>query len=155
MDRPVGKTKHGELTLDEIAGLQPGMSEWMLALARRTHVMYFACKAGNWPLGMYQLRGIRKILTSAALTRPKYKAALEQFAKEHLDGLGEAMERKSWKDVDRLITAMVEAGDRYHAEWGYPYIRYRVPARPPADYLLAPPGAPSPSSSPPSGERAG
>lgn len=27
MDQPVGKTKHGQLTLDEIAGLQPGMSE--------------------------------------------------------------------------------------------------------------------------------
>ena len=62
MDEPVGKTKHGELTLDEIAGLQPGMSEWMLALAHRTHVMYFACKAGNWDLGLYQLRDRKSVV---------------------------------------------------------------------------------------------
>lgn len=141
MDRPIGKTKHGELTLDEIAGLQPGMSEWMLALAHRVHVMYFACKAGNWDLGMYQLRGIRKILNNAALTRPKYKEALEKFSKEHLDGLNEAMQRNSWEEFDQLIAATVEASDHYHEEFGYPYIRYRIPDQPPADYLLPPPEA--------------
>jgi hypothetical protein len=141
MDEPVGKTKHGELTLDEIAGLQPGMSEWMLALAHRFHVMYFACKAGNWDLGMYQMRGIRKIFNNAALTRPKYKAALETFAKEHLDGLDEGMRRRSWEEVDRLMAVAIEASDRNHAEWGYEYVRYRIPAQPPADYLLAPPPA--------------
>lgn len=139
MDRLVGKTKHGELSLDEIAQLQPGMSEWMLALARRLHVMYFACKAGNWQLGAYQLRGVRKIFANAALTRPKYKAALEQFTKEHLDGLDAAIRQRSWEDFGRLMAAMIEASDRYHAEWGYSYIRYRLPARPPTDYLLAPP----------------
>ena len=144
MDRIVGKTKHGELTLDQIAGLQPGMAEFMLALAHRVHVMYFACKAGNWPLGMYQLRGIRKILNGASLTRPKYKEALEQFAKEHLDGLDKAMERQSSEEFEMLMRSMVEAGDRYHAEFGYPYIRYRIPERPPAGYLLPPPeGEPS------------
>jgi len=127
--------------LDEIAGLQPGMSEWMLALAHRMHVMYFACQAGNWPLGMYQLRGIRKILTNAALTRPKYKAALEEFSRDHLDALDEAMRRQSWEKFARVIAGTIEASDRYHAEWGYPYIRYRIPDHPPGDYRLTPPDA--------------
>jgi len=125
--------------LDEIAGLQPGMSEWMLALAHRMHVMYFACKAGNWDLGMYQLRGIRKTLTNAALTRPKYKAALEEFSRDHLDALDEAMRRRSWEEFAGVIASTIEASDRYHAEWGYPYIRYRIPDHPPEDYLLLPP----------------
>jgi len=139
VDQPVGKTRHGQLTLDEIAGLQPGMSEWMLALAQRMHVMYFACKAGNWDLGMYQLRGMRKIFNNAALTRPKHNAALEKFAKDHFDGREEAMRRQSWEEFDRLIAAAVEASDRYHAEWGYGYIRYRIPSPAPGDYLLPPP----------------
>ena len=145
MDKPVGKTKHGELTLDEIAGLQPGMSEWMLALAHRMHVMYFACKGGNWDLGMYQLRGIRKILKNAALTRPKYKEALEKFAKDHLDGLDEVMQKRLWEEFDRLIAATIGASDRYHEEWGYGYIRYRIPDAPPAAYLLASPDAENPN----------
>ncbi|MFQ5897725.1 MAG: hypothetical protein ACE5JN_05695 [Candidatus Methylomirabilia bacterium] len=98
MDRLVGKTKHGELSLDKIASLQPGMAEWMLALAHRVHVIYFACTAENWLLGIYQLRGIRKILASAALTRPKYNEAMDQFTREHLNGLEEAMRKRSWAD---------------------------------------------------------
>jgi hypothetical protein len=139
MEQPVGKTKHGELTLDEIAGLQPGMSELMIALAHRTNVMYHACKAGNWQLGLFQLRGSRKILNSATLTRPKYKEALAQFAKEHLDPLEEAIKKKSWQEFERLMASMVEASDRYHAEWGYGYIRYRVPEQPPQGYFMPPP----------------
>jgi hypothetical protein len=139
MDRVVGKTKHGELTLDEIAGLQPGMSELMIALTHRANVMYYACKAENWSLGLFQLRGMRKILANANLTRPKYREALAEFSKAHLDPVEGAIKQKSWEEFQRAMAAMVEASDRYHSEFGYGYIRYRVPAAPPAGYFLPPP----------------
>ena len=53
--------------------------------------------------------------------------------------LDEAMGRRSWQEFDPLIAATIEASDRYHAEWGYDYIRYRIPGYPPSDYLLPPP----------------
>jgi len=139
MEQPVGRTKHGELTLDQIAGLQPGMSELMIALAHRTSVMYHACKAGNWPLGLFQLKESRKILNAASLTRPKYQEALVRFAKDHLDRLEEAIKRRSWEDFERLMAEMIEASDRSHAEQGYGYIRYRVPEQPPPGYFMPPP----------------
>ena len=56
--------------------------------------------------------------------------------------LDEAMRRQSWEDFDRLVAGAIEASDRYHAQLGYAYVRYRIPGDPPADYLLSPPGTP-------------
>src|SRR5207302_1242773 len=41
-------TKHGTLTVDEIAAMQPGMARLMDELSRRYWVLYYAAKAGNW-----------------------------------------------------------------------------------------------------------
>lgn len=139
MERIVGRTRHGELTLDQIAGLMPGMAELMLVLAQRYHVMYHAARAGNWELAAFQLRGARKALGTARLTRPKYAEAIDRFVAEFLDPLDSALRERDWPRFDRLARASVEASDTYHRDWGYPYIRYRIPAEPPPGYLLSPP----------------
>ncbi len=139
MDKIVGRTKHGELTLDQMAGMMPGMSELMLALAQRYHVMYFAAQAGNWELAAYQLRGARKVFNTAKLTRPKYAEALGKFTAEFLDPIDAAIRARDWPAFDRLARASVEAADAYHREWGYAYIRYRLPDHPPPGYLVPPP----------------
>jgi len=141
MDRIAGKTKHGELTLDEIASLMPGMPEIMVALGQRYHVMRYACRAGNWPLGSYQLRAIRKLFTTATLTRPKYREALDRFAADYLDPLDHAIRAKDWPRVSELIERSIDASDRAHAEWGYAYIRFRMPDTPPSSYAMEPPPA--------------
>jgi hypothetical protein len=87
VDEVVGRTKHGELTLDQIAGMMPGMAELMVALAHRYHVMYYAAKGGNWRLAAYQLGDVRKALATAKLTRPKYREAIDRFGAEFLDGM--------------------------------------------------------------------
>jgi hypothetical protein len=56
------KTKHGELTLDEIGSLMPGMSEPMAAIGQRYQTTSHAARDGNWLLAAYQLRAIRKIV---------------------------------------------------------------------------------------------
>lgn len=134
---PVGRTKHAELTLDDIAELQPGMGEYMIALAHRYHVMYYAVKDGNYELGRLQLGGIRKILRSASKTRPKYRAALETFAREYVDRIEKAMLARSWEDFEKAVHASIMAGDDSHKEWGYGYVRYRIPETPPGGYLTA------------------
>jgi len=121
MDRIAGKTKHGELTLDEIASLMPGMAEIMVALGQRYHVMRYACRAGNWP--------------------PKYREALDRFAADYLDPLDHAIRAKDWPRVSELIERSIDASDRAHAEWGYAYIRFRMPDTPPSGYALEPPAA--------------
>jgi hypothetical protein len=138
-ERLVGKTKHAELSLDEIADLQPGMSEYMILMAHRYHVMYYAVRDGNFELGRLQLGGIRKILRNATKTRPKYKDAVEEFSREYLDPIERAMVARSSEECRRAIEASIQAGDAAHEKWGYAYIRYRIPDSPPAGYLTAPP----------------
>ena len=47
---PVGRTKHGELTLDQIAELQPGLGTLMRDISDRYWIAYYAAKGGNWKL---------------------------------------------------------------------------------------------------------
>lgn len=134
-DKLVGHTKHGNLTLDQLAELQPGMSELMIAMANRYHVMFYAAMDGNYDLARFQLRGIRKILRHATMTRPKYAEALERFSSEYLDAIEKAMVARAPERVEATIKASILAGDVFHKEWGYPYIRYRIPSTRPAGYL--------------------
>jgi hypothetical protein len=136
VDEIVGRTKHGELTLDQMAGMMPGMAELMLRLAQRYHVMYYAAKAGNWQLAAYQLSGARKALSTAKLTRPKYQEAIDRFTREFLDPIDSAVRAQDWSRFEQLVQKSIEASDVYHQEWGYAYIRYRMPEHPPNGYAL-------------------
>lgn len=144
MEKISGKTKHGELSLDDMAGLMPGMSEVMLVLSHRYHVMYYACKLGNWQLAGYQLRAIRKLFGTAELTRPKYREALRKFAEQYLDKLDEAVRSSDWPAFSEIAESSIRASDRFHDEWGYPYIRYRIPDTPPPGYYIGSPDSFSP-----------
>lgn len=136
MENVVGRTKHGELTLDQIAELMPGMAELMAVLGQRYQVMYHAARGDNWKLAAYQLGAIRKIFNASKVTRPKYAVAMDQFASEFLDPIAEAIRRRDWDLFKRGVQASIEASDDYHRQWGYEYIRFRISERPPAGYNL-------------------
>lgn len=61
MEKIVGRTKHGEMTLDELASIQPGLGTVMLEYSRRYWIIYYACKGGNWDLALYELKELREI----------------------------------------------------------------------------------------------
>src|SRR6266566_1516716 len=77
-------TKHGTLTVDEIAAMQPGMARLMDELSRRYWVLYYAAKAGNWELAAYMERESEKILQTASVSRPKYRDDIASFVRERL-----------------------------------------------------------------------
>jgi len=47
-DKIVIKTKHGELSLEQLAEAQHGMAHLMKEVGERYHVLYYAAKALNW-----------------------------------------------------------------------------------------------------------
>jgi len=51
-----------DLTLDELARMQPGMDRLMAEVGPRVHRMYYAAKAGNWPLAAYFSKSVVKQL---------------------------------------------------------------------------------------------
>lgn len=136
MDPIKARTKHGELTLDEMASLAPGMSELMVVIGQRFQTMYYACKEGNWLLGAYQFRGIRKLFNASRLTRPRYASAVDEFLAVYMAPIESAIQARDWDQFSEAAEAAMRASDGYHKQWGYEYIRYRVSATVSGNYRL-------------------
>lgn len=141
-EKLVGRTKHGELTLDQLASIQPGMARLMAEVGHRYTVMAHACKGGNWELGSYELRQLRAIFQVAATTRPKYRSELEAFDREYLGPIESAIRERSVEAFTIAVQRGIAGSDEVHGRLGYAYIRYRLPAKPP-DYLDLGPGGES------------
>lgn len=124
-------TKHGSLTVDEIAEMQPGMARLMDEFSRRYWVLYYAAKAGNWDLANYMEREASKLLTTMAVARPKYRADLEAFAKGCLAPLAAAITARDFAAFDAAYRKGIEASDEYHAKYNKSFIGFRLPDHPP------------------------
>ncbi len=133
-DRVVGRTKQGELTVDEIADLLPGFASLMDELARRYWTMYYAARAENWDLARYEWRESVKLFQKMAKTRPKYAEDLAAFERETFSRIGESLEHTDIAAFERAFQDGIAASDSYHDKWAKPYIRFRLPNRPP-DFL--------------------
>lgn len=131
-------TKHGPLTVDEIAEMQPGMSRLMDELAHRFWVLYYAAKAGNWELARYMERESEKLLAIMGRVRPKYTADLDAFVKEDLGPLAAAIARKDGAAFEAAYRGAVAASDVYHEKYNKGFLRFRLPDHPPEWFDLAP-----------------
>ena len=131
-------TKHGALTVDELAGMQPGMARLMDELSRRYWALYYAAKAGNWDLARYMEKEADKLLGTMAVVRPKYRADLASFREGTMGALARAIEARDWPVFDAAYRAGIDVSDAYHAKYAKGFIRFRLPDRPPEWLDLAP-----------------
>jgi len=128
---PVGRTKHGELTLDQIAGLQPGLGTLMRDVSDRYWIAYYAAKGGNWALVAYQLRAIRKRFEEGGLTRPKHKAMLESYTREVIEPLLQHCSQKDFPAFEATYQHGVTLANQMHIATKHGEIIWKLPARPP------------------------
>src|SRR2546427_13192691 len=93
-----GTTKHGALSVDQIAAMQPGMARLMDELSRRDWTLFYAAKARNWELASYMLKESEKTLKTAAAARPKAPGDIRGVVRETLGAIARALESKgaSW-----------------------------------------------------------
>lgn len=129
-----GKTKHAEIDIDSLAAIQPCMSRVMRQYTERYSIMYHACKAGNWDLGLYQLKEIREIADVGKKTRPKWTGELDDFDRKFLMPIENAMKAKDWEVFERVFNISTQACNDVHKRIGYAYIKYKLPENPP-DWL--------------------
>ncbi|HET7853211.1 MAG TPA: hypothetical protein VFM04_01960 [Candidatus Methylomirabilis sp.] len=139
-EKLVGRTKHGELTLDQLASIQPGMARLMEEVAHRYSLMHYACTGGNWELGHHELKELRGLFRIAATTRPKYAAELAAFDREYLTPIDSAIAKKDLEAFTLAAQKGIAGSDEVHRRLGYAFIRYRLPKRPP-DHLDLGPGS--------------
>lgn len=130
----VARTKHGELTLDQLAEIQPGMSRLMVELANRFTLMVHAGRGGNWALSHFQFRQARSLFKIMSTVRPKYAEALQAYEGDFMTPVEHAIKAKDVAALNAAANRAVKESDAVHARFGYAYIRYRIPKNPP-DYL--------------------
>jgi hypothetical protein len=131
---------HREMSLEDVAVIQPGLGRIMPEIGARTWKLYYAAKAGNWPLAKFQAKEIRGLMELSAFTRPKYEDNLNQFLAENWKPLEEAVAQQDFAAVETHFHKAVEAANAYHELRDKPFIRWKLPATPPPDLDLTPRG---------------
>jgi hypothetical protein len=129
---------HREMTLEDIAVIQPGLGRIMPEIGIRTWKLYYAAKAGNWPLAKFQLKEVRGLMELGAFTRPKYEENLNQFLVESWKPLEDAIAREDFAAFEALFHKAIESANAYHELRDKPYIRWKLPDMPPPDLDLTP-----------------
>lgn len=130
-----GKT---EITLDELAAIQPGMARLMVEVSDRMWKCYHAGKAGNAPLARYMLSEATKILKASVVVRPKYTESMGRFIAEEMASLRAAVEAGDWGGFEERFQAVVTATNRYHDDFDKGFIVWKVPGEPPPNLDLTP-----------------
>jgi hypothetical protein len=133
-----GKTPHGEITIDKLAEIQPGMSWVMREVSARFYYAYYAAKGGNWSLADHELNGVRTAFKIAKVTRPKFAQDLDAFDSRFLVPIFEAVREKDWEKFADAFENGVEPSDEYHDKTGNPFIRFVLPKEPPSGLHFGP-----------------
>ena len=122
-----------ELSLDELAMMQPGMDRLMAEVGPRAHRLYYAGKAGNWRLADYFYKSLVKQLRLCATSRPKYDTDMTAYLDEDCAPVRDAIRNRDAQAFERAYERMIERANHYHEVFGKPYIKWVTPASPPED----------------------
>jgi hypothetical protein len=125
-----------DLTLDELARMQPGMDRLMAEVGPRVHRMYYAAKAGNWPLAAYFCKSVVKQLQLSVQSRPKYDPEMSNYLRDDYAPVSAAIKAQDLEAFESAYSTMVERANDLHVVFGKPFIVWRTPETPPEDLDL-------------------
>jgi hypothetical protein len=125
-----------ELTLDELAMMQPGMDRLMAEVGPRAHRLYYAGKAGNWRLADYFYKSMVKQLRLCATSRPKYDADMTVYLEQDCVPVRTAIRDRDGAAFEAAFKQLIDRANHFHEVFGKPYIKWVLPSAPPEDLDL-------------------
>jgi hypothetical protein len=125
-----------ELSIEELALMQPGMDRLMAEVGPRVHRLYYAATAGNWRLAEYFFRSVVKQLRLCASSRPKYADEIAAYLDEDCEPVRAALRERDAAAFAAAYEQMVDRANHYHDVFGKPYIKWVTPSAPPEDLDL-------------------
>lgn len=125
-----------DLTIDELARMQPGMDRLMAEVGPRLHRCYHAALAGNWPLAAYFSKSAVKQLALSAQSRPKYEPEMSAYLREDYAPVTAAIKARDLEAFRTAWEPMVRRANELHAFFGKPFIAWKTPEQPPDDLDL-------------------
>jgi len=132
------KTRHGEMTLDQLAEIQPGLAKIMQEISHDYSYAYHAAKGGNWRLAAHELSLVRTEFRTAKVTRPKFTSDLDNFDAEYIVPILKAIQAKDWAACEEAFERGTEGSDKYHDKYGFNYVRFILQKEAPLDVHLGP-----------------
>ncbi len=129
-------TRHGDLSLEQIADALPGTGELMASVGDSWWRCAYAARGGNWPLAAYFARRVRGTSRKLAVLRPKYAERVADFERGPLAGVFAAIETRDRPRFEDAFARATAAANQNHVETGYAYIRWVLPDEPPRDLDL-------------------
>ena len=123
-----------DLTIDELALMQPGMDRLMAEVGTRTHRLYFAAQARNWRLAEYFYRSIVKQLRLCATSRPKYDAEMTVYLEKDCLPVRDAIKAGDSAAFETAYANMVDRANELHGVFGKPWIRWVTPRTAPEEF---------------------
>ena len=125
-----------ELTIDQLALMQPGLDQLMAEVGPRLHRCYYAALAGNWPLAAYYAKSAAKQLSRSADSRPKYEPEMTAYLRDDFTPVTAAIKAQDAAAFATAWTRMVDRANALHGFFGKPYIGWKTPEQPPDDLDL-------------------
>ncbi len=125
-----------ELSIDELALMQPGMDRLMAEVGPRVHRLYYAATAGNWRLAEYFLKSVVKQLRLCVTSRPRYEPEMSAFLTEDCEPVRSAIRTRDLAAFESAYAVMVDRANHYHDVFGKPFLHWRTPSAPPDDLDL-------------------
>jgi hypothetical protein len=138
MSDEVVRSKHGDLTLEEIADALPSTGEIMASVGYCWWRCAYAARGGNWPLAAYYARRVRGLQRTLAVTRPAHRERLQRFEAGPLAAVFRAIEATDHDAFAKAFDAATAVANEMHVETGHAYIRWVLPDEPPKDIDLGP-----------------
>jgi hypothetical protein len=128
---PMVHSRHGDLTLEQIADGLAGTGEVMASVSHCFGTTWHAGLAGKWALAAYYTRRVRGLLRTLAVRRPKYAGQLDEFERIGLEPLLRSIAGQDETEFRSRYAACVEMANRYHVDTGHAYIEWTTPASSP------------------------
>jgi len=123
-----------ELTIDELALMQPGMDRLMAEVGARTHRLYYAAQASNWRLAEYFYRSVVKQLRLAATSRPKYADEMGRYLDTECIAVRDAIKDGDLDAFDRAYATLIDRANELHGVFGKSWIRWITPKTAPEEF---------------------
>jgi len=136
------ETKHGDLTLEQLAEIQPGLGTIMQEYGLRFAMVKMAADAGDWGMAQYQLHEAVEIQEVGEATRPGKADMLSSFEHGYLDALAKTIEEKDKAGFDTAYTQAIAGCNACHVATGHAYVRFQSPQTSPEPFLKLAPSDP-------------
>jgi hypothetical protein len=117
------KTSQGELTLEQLAEIQPGLGTVMQEYGGRFAMVNRAVGAHDWGMALYQLDKAIEIQKVGEITHPDKAVMLSSFEQSYLVPLYGAINAKDTAAFDAAYSQAINGCNGCHQTTGHPYLR--------------------------------